>query len=454
MLKKILFLLLCLLFICPAANASGGVLVEPDTIRIGLAQGVQTVEFSISGSYQLINSSDNRVLGSAHNEKWHVTKENGQLLILKNGKPFSIIYGSLQLIGKELEVSIATGSGSVINYSGERELAIHGGNNKSVSKQNLNGSEILSASGHSTLNKAEGQNLISIYNGETSARYRGNLEIRPDDQGLTVINELPFEEYIYGVLPSEMPSTWPTEALKAQAVAARSYAMAQLRSYSKYGFDLLASQNSQVYNGFDWENPATNEAVEATSGQIMTYRGQAVDAVFHSSSGGYTENSEDIWSNTVDYLRARPDPSDKNDKHYNWSITYTQEQLIGLINKAGYKFSKVNDLIEVEQTSTGTRVKRMSFVGLDTIGNPVTEDIYNANAVRTVLGLKSSMFTLNKKIDESQNLIEVTIQGNGCGHGLGMSQYGALGLAKQGYNYQDILKYYYTGVVISGSYGG
>jgi stage II sporulation protein D len=186
----------------------------------------------------------------------------------------------------------------------------------------------------------------------------------------------------------------------------------------------------------------------------MTYRGQAVDAVFHSSSGGYTENSEDIWSNTVDYLRARPDPSDKNDKHYNWSITYTQEQLINLINKAGYNFSKVTDLIEVERTSTGARVKRMSFVGLDASGNPITEDIYNANAVRTVLNLKSAMFTLNKKFDDNQNLIDVTIQGNGWGHGLGMSQYGALGLAKQGYNYQDILKYYYTGVEISGSYGG
>ena len=96
----------------------------------------------------------------------------------------------------------------------------------------------------------------------------------------------------------------------------------------------------------------------------------------------------------------------------------------------------------------------MSFVGFDTDSNPITEDIYNSNAVRMVLGLKSAMITLNKKFDDSQNLLEVTIQGNGWGHGLGMSQYGALGLAKQGYNYQSILKYYYTGVEISGSYGG
>lgn len=455
MLKKILFLSLCLLFICPSTIASGGVLLEPDTIRIGLMQGVQKVVFSVSGNYQLIDTADNRVLGSVlKNDRWQVTKEGSQLLLLKNGNLFGNIYGSLQLLGNKLEVSVASGNGSVTNQSGERELVILGAGGKSVSKQDLTGSEVLSASGQSILNKTEDQNLIKIYNGETSAHYRGNLEIRQDDQGLTVINELPFEEYIYSVLPSEMPSTWPAEALKAQAVAARSYSMAQLRSYSKYGFDLLASQANQVYKGFDWENPATNSIVQATTGQIMTYRGQAVDAVFHSSSGGYTENSEDIWSNTVNYLRARPDPADKNDKYYNWSVTYTQQQLTDLINKAGYKFSQVTDLIEVERTSTGARVKRMSFVGLDTDGNPVTEEIYNANAVRTVLELKSAMFTLNKKFDDSQNLLEVTIRGNGWGHGLGMSQYGALGLSKQGYNYQDILKYYYTGVEISGSYGG
>ncbi|HAU32088.1 MAG: SpoIID/LytB domain protein [Desulfotomaculum sp. 46_296] len=455
MLKKILLLSLCLLFICPATNAADGVIVEPDTIRIGLSQGVQKVEFSVSGSYQLIESSTNRVLGSVlENDRWQVTKDGSRLLLFKNGNLVSSIYGSLQLLGNKLEISIASGRGSVTNKSGEADLVILGANNKSISKHNLTGSEVLSASGQSILNKAEGQNLIRIYSGETSARYRGNLEIRPDNQGLTVINELPFEEYIYGVLPSEMPSAWPAEALKAQAVAARSYSIAQLRSYSKYGFDLLASQTSQVYKGFDWENPATNSAVQATSGQIMTYRGKAVDAVFHSSSGGYTENSEDIWSNTVDYLRARPDPADTNDKHYNWSVTYTQEQLTDLINKAGYKFSKVTDLIEVERTSTGARVKRISFVGLDANGNPITEEIYNANAVRTVLGLKSAMFALNKKFGGNRNLLEVTIRGNGWGHGLGMSQYGALGLAKQGYNYQDILKYYYAGVEISGSYGG
>jgi stage II sporulation protein D len=455
MLKKLFLLLICILFVCPATNASNGVVVEPDTIRIGLSQGVQKVEFSVSGSYQLVDSSANSVLSSVlKNDRWQVIKEDSRLLLFKNGSKVSSIYGPLQLLGNELEVGIASGGGSVINQSGEEELVILGADNNSISKHNLAGSEVLSASGRSTLNKTEGQNLIRIYNGESSARYRGDLEIRPDDQGLTVINELPFEEYIYSVLPSEMPSTWPAEALKAQAVAARSYSLAQLRSYSKYGFDLLASQTSQVYKGFDWENPATNSAVQATSGQIMTYRSQAVDAVFHSSSGGYTENSEDVWSNTVDYLRARPDPADQNDNHYNWSVTYTQEQLTNLINKVGYKFGRVSDLIEVERTSTGARVKRISFVGFDTGGNPLTEDIYNSNAVRTVLGLKSALFTLNKKFDDSQNLLEVTIQGNGWGHGLGMSQYGALGLAKQGYNYQDILKYYYTGVEISGSYGG
>lgn len=455
MLKKIFLLALCLLFIFPSANASGGTPVEPDTIRIGLVQGVRNVEFSVSGSCQLIDTAGNRVLGGAlKSDRWQVAKEGSQLLLLKNGNFFSNIYGSLQLLGDGLEVSIASSSGYVTNNSSEGELVILGAGDRSVSQQNLTGSEVLSAYGQSALNKTQGQNLIKIYTGETSARYRGSLEIRQDDHGLTVINELPFEEYICSVVPSEMPSTWPAEALKAQAVASRSYAITQLRSYGKYGFDLLASQSSQVYKGFDWETPATNSAVEETRGRIMTYRGYPVDAVFQSSSGGYTENSEDIWSNTADYLRARPDPADQNDKYYNWSVTYTQDQLTNLINKAGYNYSEVTDLREVERTSTGKRVKRMSFVGFDINGNPVTQDIYNANAVRTVLNLKSAMFTMNKEFDDEQKLLAITFQGNGYGHGLGMSQYGALGLAKQGYNYQHILKYYYTGIEISGGYRG
>ncbi|MGB9904782.1 MAG: SpoIID/LytB domain-containing protein, partial [Desulfotomaculales bacterium] len=263
------------------------------------------------------------------------------------------------------------------------------------------------------------------------------------------------EEYLYGTVPAEMPAGWPPEALKAQAVASRSYALAQIKKNSGASpFDLLATQVSQVYRGYDWETPATNRAVDETRGVVLTWRGAPAEAYFHSSSGGFTENSEDVWKNRVDYIRARPDPFDLNDRHYNWQVSYPKEELIKQLASKGYKFKDIFDLAEKERTSTGKRVKRLLVSGLSETGAPVTVEIGNANEVRTALGLKSAFFTLEKELDARQKLVRVTLRGNGSGHGLGMSQYGALGMAGKGYSYQDILKYYYSGITISTGYGG
>jgi len=452
------FVLFIFIFTCRGAEALEKAPAVPGTIRVGLAQQAPQADFSITGNYELIDVPGRKTIAFLKsNERWQIRPQNGQLALYKNGLFIKTFPGPLQVRENLYPVAILSGSGQIKSRSAGEELVILGANGVSSSVgKDLSGLHILSARGQAPLLPAEGLNLITLYNEDGGRRYRGGMEFRADEKGLTVINELPLEEYLYGVVPAEMPAAWPAEALAAQAVAARSYALAQSQSgaYGNCGFDVLATQSSQVYKGYDWENPATSKAVDDTRGVILTYRGQPVNALFHSSSGGFTENSEDVWKYPLDYIRARPDPDDRNEKHYNWQVSYSQEQLVEQLNKKDYQFKEVYDLIELERTSTGKRVKRLAVKGLKKEGAAVAEEICNADRVRVALGLKSAFFTMQKEYDQQHKLTKVVFRGNGWGHGLGMSQYGARGLAQKGYSYQDILKYYYSGVVISRNYGG
>jgi len=254
-------------------------------------------------------------------------------------------------------------------------------------------------------------------------------------------------------VPSESLSYWPEEALKAQAVAARNYAVQRMQATSGSYFNLVTNQSNQVYGGYDAETKATNQAVKDTSGIVMMSQGGLVTAFYHSSSGGFTENSEDVWSSPLPYIKWKSDPFDKNNNHYNWQVSYTNEQLAALMTKAGYPIKKVTDIQIKERTSSGARVKSLAVTGVGTTGKAVKLEISNADQVRIALGLKSSLFVLNKSYNKDKSLAGVKLTGSGFGHGLGMSQYGAYGMATQGYNYQDILEYYYSGVTLTGQYG-
>jgi len=230
--------------------------------------------------------------------------------------------------------------------------------------------------------------------------------------------------------------------------------LANLDTYRDQGFDLLATQMSQVYGGYDAEHPNSTRAVNETRGQVVLCNGKPISAFFHSSSGGYIEDSKDVWSESLNYIKAKSDPYDKNENHYNWSVSYNKEQLVsqltsikGFYNKAGEAeriFTRVDDIEILEKTSTGARIKKIKITGLDTGMKPLRVEISNADVVRRVLGLKSSLVVMKKESTPDDKLNSVTFTGSGNGHGLGMSQYGALGMASKGYNYQDILKYYYS----------
>ena len=468
--KKIIFLLGILLLLPGISMAKTGNQL-PDTVRVGLVQQAPLLTFSATGSYQLIDQASNQQINLAAEKRWMVKDVNGQVelyLVADNGLGNVSRGENIYLKGRftgpvvikarsseQEKLAVLSAGGKLTGWPVEPEVYVWNGKEKT--KLPPNKIVVLSQQTSKEIALTSGQNLFTLYNGEKANRYRGSLEFRTAPEGLTAINTLSLEEYLIGVVPNEMYAQWPIEALKAQAVVARSYVLAQMGSYNQQGFDVLATQASQVYRGIDSENPVTTQAVCQTKGEILTYGGRPVDAVFHSSSGGFIENSEEVWKNSLAYLRGKPDLYDTNEKHYNWLVSYTKEQLKQqLAGKKQWRqgdkyieqvnFKEITDLVELERTSSGARVKRLAVCGIGPDDQELKVEIYNADAVRTLLGLKSAFFTLEKTFNAGQKLELVTFRGNGWGHGTGMSQYGALGMARQGFNYRDILLYYYTGV--------
>ena len=209
-------------------------------------------------------------------------------------------------------------------------------------------------------------------------RYRGSFEVAAIRTKLRVINSLGLEAYLYGVVPDEVPHTWPSEALKAQAVVARSYALAQRKTGA---FDLYDDTRSQVYNGIDAEEPQTNAAVNATAGQVLLYGGRIATAYFFSTSGGRTANVADVWGATVPYLVSVPDPYDSASPHHSWGpYRFTPARLAQAIGVRG-------PLLDVRTTVNGSaRVDRL--VGVGALG----EASISGSDARRKLGLRSTWF--------------------------------------------------------------
>ncbi|WP_299413291.1 SpoIID/LytB domain-containing protein [Acaryochloris sp. IP29b_bin.148] len=274
--------------------------------------------------------------------------------------------------------------------------------------------------------------------------YRGQVRLVTTAQGIAVINEIDLEDYLAGVIGKEMPRTWPQEALKAQAVAARSFALYRRSKQKNPLYDLVNTTKDQVYGGIEGEAESTRSAVRTTAGQILAYQGQVIEALFHANSGGHTENSEQVFSGVIPYLRGVPD-FDQTAPNFQWSIDFSQaqlkEQLPGLGN--------ILTMTPQETTAHG-RVKMIKLVG------DQGTKIMKGREFRQKLKLKSTLFQVAPHSDlmasQSPSVpgkpTGFTIQGRGHGHGLGMSQWGALALAQQGKTYQQILQHYYQNTTL------
>jgi stage II sporulation protein D len=273
--------------------------------------------------------------------------------------------------------------------------------------------------------------------------YRGRTLLVPTAKGIAAINYVDLEQYLYSVLGGEMNGNWPPEALKAQAVAARSYALYQRDRARNRIFDVGDTAAWQVYDGVMDESTGTQAAVNATQGQVLTYSGQIIEAVFHSSAGGCTENVEDVWTQSLPYLRSVPD-YDRSSPVFQWSRTFSPTELKKHIGGVGNILS-----LQPEKTTRCGRVLTMQVIG------DAGKRLMNGDSLRAALGLKSTLFEVIPQgvssLSKSKSSLPVAFQinGRGFGHGLGMSQWGAYALAQQGANYQQILAHYYRNTTLA-----
>lgn len=384
---------------------------EEPTIRVGLLRKVISAEITSDSSYQIVDGVTGKVL-----EKAGLGSSNAEIFKDK------------------------------VKFSGKSATSIRLKPNK------------------------EGQ-LFSI-NGR---KYRGTIELLNQGGKLTVVNSLPVDQYLYGVLPKEMSPSWPLEALKAQAVAARSYALHTSGKHKNEGFDVCTTTDCQVYTGYDGEQIKTNEAVNQTRGEVLIYNGEVILAVFHAAGGGYTEHSENVWSSSIPYLRGVRD-FDEGTPNYRWSVEMKASEFEKRLQVKGYL---VGDIKKIQLSPIKDRPQKNQDRGIS--GRVLRMEIdgskrnvtISGTELRNILGLKSSLFDLFIKegIKEKKVQIEkaesgwgknkdtiIVIDGFGWGHGLGLSQWGAKSYAenhqKENDVYLQILTHYYSGAKVEKRYNG
>ena len=328
--------------------------------------------------------------------------------------------------------------------------------------------------------------------------YRGKIEITSSEGLLDTVNILTMDQYLYGVVPAEVYAEWPDEALKAQAVAARTYAQYHIGKHS--GYDLCDHTHCQQYSGYNKEEASTNRAVDATSGVIAYYNGRPINSVYYDCDGGYTLSAEEVWGSDIPYLQSTPDPYELNARK--WEKTFTLAEIGTLVKENGNDIGNVTnvaitkkrgDILAEEVVITGTNGS-LTLTGQDiktffrqdeenlwsrcfTISgsSAPTNNIYVESAdgkkdelgvsvvsavssggqvtvlddINLVLRGKNGDVVLSPeggRVTEAAD--SIVISGAGWGHGVGMSQCGAYGMASQGYDYKEILKYYYKGIEV------
>lgn len=230
-------------------------------------------------------------------------------------------------------------------------------------------------------------------------KYRGEIEIVMHQQRFDVINIIEIETYLYGVLKKEISPEWPDEVLKAQAIASRTFALSNMNKYIDQGYNICATTNSQAYGGVNHEDPATNKAVDNTKGIVITYQGEPINAVYHSDSGGHTENSEDVWGSFLPYLRSVPSDYEEmvSPPNHLWDCTFSGEEILVKLRQHGVQLNNIED-IKINGVTESGRVQMVDI--FDANHKKVS---LKTNDFRLFIGptlIRSPLFTVTKTGDE------------------------------------------------------
>jgi len=269
--------------------------------------------------------------------------------------------------------------------------------------------------------------------------YPATLEIVRYGEGLAIVNELRLEEYIVGVLRAETSERWPLETLRAQAIVARTYAAFHRASSGTRPYHIVASTTHQMYLG---HVPATSpiwDAVRDTAGQVLLWDGELFPAFYHSTSGGYTEDPRTVFAaRNMPALKAIRDEFSAAAPHFYWTLDLKLADLADILKRSGYDVGTVT-AIEVTERTESLRVANLTVHGTRSSARLRGNDFRRMVGYETV---KSTLFAV--ALDGSV----AHFSGRGYGHGVGMSQWGAKGMAEQGYKAEKILEYYYPGTTL------
>ena len=361
-------------------------------------------------------------------------------------KEVKLTTGENFFLGEEIEVSKKVTAHFVYETGGMRVV-------------NSLGEVVLEAEKDEAVNIAAEDGVVVF--GER--KYRRQLELTATSKGIRVVNILPLDEYLYGVLPNEIYPSWPEEALKTTAVASRSFTLASISGkHSAHGFDVCNNTHCQMYRGMGTEYASTNKAVDDTKGQVLTYNGKIISAMYSANNGGYCEGTENIWSAKLPYYVSKPDPYTPEDV---WKVSFTASEVNEKLKARGKDIGDIKRIV-VEKVAESGRVTKLTIVG--TNGKYTLEK----DSIRSLFGLRSTMFELYTSNTASKSLAEAVIamensadiglclaaftrgeatyifEGRGYGHGAGISQWGCKNMADMGFNYEEILAFYYEGAVL------
>ncbi len=309
--------------------------------------------------------------------------------------------------------------------------------------------------------------LITVKAGAITRTYRGRITVSllPQDKGLLVVNSLPQEEYLYGVVPNEVPASWPKTALEAQAILARTYSFGHLNPKKEY--DLVDSTNSQVYLGYDSEKPSTNRAVDDTANLVVGYGGKPVPYVYYfSTCGGQTEDSGQIWGTSVPYLvpvscsggQAQDLSSSEAVANFlaapsssycsrspasRWEVRLTSSDLAPLL---AANFPEGAELLDLAVTRRSPGGGALEVAVITDKGELKISGELNIRRSLKEAGqaLRSSFFAVDK-LQKEDGSLEFLLRGGGWGHRVGVCQWAMEGMARQGASCHEILSHFLPG---------
>ena len=398
------------------------------TIRVGIVDNVNKLSFKAGSDFQILDKNNNMLLKGSKDLAYRIDFNNSYFKIYQEDKLIKTI-GSRD----PLRIRLTDNNYPILLY------------------------DISYGAGY-------------FWAGTEDRQYRGVMELYPaGNNDFHIINILNMEEYLFSVVPAEMPAWWPDEAIKAQAIAARSYAMSNLGRHRNKGYDLCDTVHCAAYNGVKSETERTNKLILETLGEVAVHDMKVINTVFSSNSGGFSEKSLEIWGNDYPYLQGA---NNLLDSSYQFPLEpyelekwlRTEPESFSRTSFAGsniYRWIKIIDtaylvekynlqeLIDIRphKRSIGGTVAEVIIKGKE------RELVIKGDSIRSALGgLKSNRFVLEKVYSEEGKLDKIIFYGSGWGHHVGMDQTAAAEMARRDYGYKEIIEHFYQGSSIEKVY--